>query len=440
MDECITVESISKAYKIYDSKYSRLKEWILPGQRAYHRVNWILRDINFAIKRGESVGLIGVNGAGKSTLLKIITGTTTPTSGRVTVHGKISALLELGMGFHPDFTGRENAYMAGQLMGYSVDDVRACMDGIESFADIGAAIDEPVRTYSSGMQVRLAFSVATMKRPDILIVDEALAVGDLFFQTKCFKRIRKYQSDGTTLLFVSHAVGDIARYCKRAIYLKDHRIFKDGAAKDITNLYLDDLFGKHSKSNRERAKMDAACKKVLLDDASGNFDMQERTDVYATRPLYNKDEYRWGIGGARILDYQIEEEGTLYPAKLRTGKPLKLRFKAVFEKDVFHPVYGLMIRSNDGINVYGTNSETSEGVPSDVSVSAGDVVEVEFSLMNCFNEGAFLISFGITDMSGGTLDQPLDRRYDSVLVKVENMTPSNGIMDMMADITVRRAV
>lgn len=202
MDECITVESISKAYKIYDSKYSRLKEWILPGQRAYHRVNWILRDINFAIKRGESVGLIGVNGAGKSTLLKIITGTTTPTSGRVTVHGKISALLELGMGFHPDFTGRENAYMAGQLMGYSVDDVRACMDGIESFADIGAAIDEPVRTYSSGMQVRLAFSVATMKRPDILIVDEALAVGDLFFQTKCFKRIRKYQSDGTTLLLL----------------------------------------------------------------------------------------------------------------------------------------------------------------------------------------------------------------------------------------------
>ena len=144
MDECIVVENISKAYRIYDSNYSRLKEWILPGQHALHRVNWILQDINFEIKRGESVGLIGVNGAGKSTLLKIITGTTTPTSGHVTVHGKISALLELGMGFHPDFTGRENAYMAGQLMGYTVDEVRARMDEIESFADIGAAIDEPV--------------------------------------------------------------------------------------------------------------------------------------------------------------------------------------------------------------------------------------------------------------------------------------------------------
>ena len=233
----ITVTNLSKAYKQYPTRWSRLAEWLTPSHRSRHSLKWVLKDINFTVDSGEAVGIIGINGAGKSTLLKMITGTTQPTTGRVIITGRVSAMLELGMGFHPDFTGRQNAYMAGQLLGMSVEEITSLMPEIEAFAEIGDYIDQPVRVYSSGMQMRLAFSVATAHRPDVLIVDEALSVGDAYFQHKSFDRIRQFRKKGTTLLIVSHDKGAIQSICDRAILLNAGELAMQGEPEAVMDYY-----------------------------------------------------------------------------------------------------------------------------------------------------------------------------------------------------------
>lgn len=233
----ITVSNLGKAYKTYPTRLSRLAEWILPFRGPRHSLKWVLRDVSFQVSPGEAVGLIGINGAGKSTLLKLITGTTQPSTGHVAMEGSVAALLELGMGFHPDFTGRQNAYMAGQLLGMSVEQIRELMPQIEAFADIGDYMDQPVRVYSSGMQMRVAFSVATARRPDILIVDEALSVGDAYFQHKSFDRIRQFRKEGTTLLLVSHDKQAIQSVCDRAILLDGGRLAREGRPEEIMDYY-----------------------------------------------------------------------------------------------------------------------------------------------------------------------------------------------------------
>lgn len=237
MTNSISIEHIGKCYKIYDTRNDRLKEWLIPFVGKRHREKWVLKDVSLHVRPGEAVGIIGMNGAGKSTLLKIITGTTVPTTGKVAFHGTVAALLELGLGFHPDFTGRQNVYMSGQLLGYTLEEISTCMQQVEDFAEIGEAIDAPVRTYSSGMQVRLAFSVATMKRPDILIVDEALSVGDAYFQHKSFGRIKEFCNAGTTLLLVSHDAAAIQAVCQRAILLDRGEVVKIGAPEEIMDYY-----------------------------------------------------------------------------------------------------------------------------------------------------------------------------------------------------------
>lgn len=237
----ITVANLGKAYKQYPTRWSRLAEWIDPRRRSRHVLRWVLRDISFSVAPGESIGIIGINGAGKSTLLKMITGTIQPTSGHVQVTGRVAALLELGMGFHPDFTGRQNVIMSGQLLGFSVEEIQRVMPQIEAFAEIGDYIDQPVRVYSSGMQVRLAFAVSVAHRPDILIVDEALAVGDVYFQQKCYQRIKEFISRGTTLLFVTHGMSTVLEVCTRTIYLRNGHLVFDGLPKQAVDLYQADL-------------------------------------------------------------------------------------------------------------------------------------------------------------------------------------------------------
>jgi lipopolysaccharide transport system ATP-binding protein len=237
----IRVLQLGKAYKQYQKRWLRLVEWLVPFGGARHELKWVLKGIDFEIAAGEAVGLIGVNGAGKSTLLKLITGTSSPTTGQVATSGRVAALLELGMGFHPDFSGRQNVVIAGQLQGLSVEEIAALMPQIEAFAEIGAYIDQPVRVYSSGMQMRLAFSVATCVRPDILIVDEALAVGDVFFQQKCFDRIAEFTRAGTTLLFVSHSAVTILNTCTRCLLLRRGELAFDGAPKEAFDLYQTEM-------------------------------------------------------------------------------------------------------------------------------------------------------------------------------------------------------
>lgn len=233
----IVATGLGKAFKTYPSKFARLLEWVLPFSGTRHTLKWVLQDIDFHIQGGESVGIVGVNGAGKSTLLKMLAGTTQPSTGSVRSTGSVAALLELGIGFHPEFTGRQNVSMAGQLLGFTPTEIKQLMPAIAAFAEIGDYMDQPLRVYSSGMQMRLAFSVATAKRPDILIVDEALSVGDAYFQHKSFERIRQFRAQGTTLLIVSHDKAAIQAICSRAILLNAGRIAMQGKPEEVMDFY-----------------------------------------------------------------------------------------------------------------------------------------------------------------------------------------------------------
>ena len=239
----ITVSNLGKAYKQYPNRWSRLAEWLDPNEKPHHQLKWILQDINFTVNAGEAVGIIGVNGAGKSTLLKMITGVSTPTTGDVHISGRVVAMLELGMGFLPDFTGRDNVKMAGQLLGLSPEEVETLMPEIEKFADVGDYFDQPCRVYSSGMMARVAFSVATSIRPDVLIVDEVLSVGDMAFQSKCMQRMTDLLEGGTTILLVSHALNQIRQFCDKALYIAQGRVKEWGSADKVCDVYQNDLVG-----------------------------------------------------------------------------------------------------------------------------------------------------------------------------------------------------
>lgn len=424
----IVVSGIGKAYKRYNKKWNRIIEWLSVKPVTKHSLKWVIRNISFTINPGESVGIMGVNGAGKSTLLKLITGTTTPTEGSIEFSGKIAALLELGMGFHPDFTGRQNVYMAGQLIGLSTTEINRLIPEIEQFAEIGDYIDEPVRTYSSGMQVRLAFSVATAVRPDILIVDEALSVGDAYFQSKCFKRISDFKDAGTTLLLVTHSVSDVVKHCERALLIDNGRIIADSSAKDVTNKYLDMLFG-----GVNSAKNKITEKTSNSNEVSTGFYSNGTEDIFHEHPLYNKNEHRWGNGSAKIIDYNIVANESVYPTKINSGDYVDFSFKVHFSAGYERVVPGFLIKTIEGIFLYGTNSFISNKGDDFISVESGDIKIFKFSLPMNLNEGNYLISFGIS--SGDPLKEltPLDRRYDSVLVYVNRPIQFWGIVDMNAN-------
>ncbi|MGK2940797.1 MAG: ABC transporter ATP-binding protein [Immundisolibacter sp.] len=322
----ITVAHIGKAYKQYPTRWSRLAEWMLPGSPPRHQLHWVLQDINFTVKPGEAVGIIGINGAGKSTLLKMITGTTQPTTGSVCMTGRAAALLELGMGFHPDFTGRQNAYMAGQLLGYSVQEIRHLMPQIEAFAGIGDYLDQPVRVYSSGMQMRLAFSVATAHRPDVLIVDEALSVGDVYFQHKSFERIREFRKQGTTLLIVSHDKAAIQTICDRAILLAAGKLAMQGEPETVMDYY-----------------------NALLTDHQNHSVKQEVTTDCKVQTVS-------GTGEATITDVALLDSAGQRVEVVSVGQPVSVRVGVTCNADIPELVVGFMIKDRLGQAVFGTNT------------------------------------------------------------------------------------
>lgn len=414
----IIVSNLKKEYKSYTSKWGRLRDWWGITKNKNFKAKPILQDINFTISEGESVGIIGVNGAGKSTLLKLITGTTQPTSGEIKVNGRVAALLELGIGFHPDFTGRQNVYMAGQLLGYSSVEIDSLLPGIEAFAEIGEYIEQPLRMYSSGMQARLAFALATATKPDILIVDEALSVGDVYFQAKCYSRIAEYKKQGMTLLLVSHAVMDISKQCDRAIFLKSGRIYSDGPSREVVNMYMDDLFGKKKVHNKE-----TKAPKLNL----------SAEHLYHTRPGYLKEEHRWGQGGAKIIDFLTVSGGVEYPTVINTNDKLDIYIKVLFEKDFEHVTPGILIKSLEGVFIYGSNSYLSTKGKVLPSAKEGNVAVFKFSFNLCLNEGSYLLSLGLSAGDPTQTTDPIDRRYDSVLLKVTNHSHMWGMVDMQAD-------
>ena len=322
----ITVTQLGKAYKQYPNRWSRLLEWVSPVKAKRHHLKWVLQDISFQVNPGEAVGIIGINGAGKSTLLKLITGTTQPTTGSVHMTGRVAAMLELGMGFHPDFSGRQNAFMAGQLLGISSQEISRLMPEIEAFAEIGDYIDQPVRVYSSGMQMRLAFSVATAIRPDILIVDEALSVGDAYFQHKSFDRIREFRKLGTTLLIVSHDKGAIQSICDRAILLEAGRLAMEGKPEVVMDFYNAKLADHQNQSISQTVQADGVIQTVS------------------------------GTGQASIESAQLTDQNDQPLEVIELGQALQLKVTAKAVQDLPEIVLGFMIKDRLGQPIFGTNS------------------------------------------------------------------------------------
>lgn len=344
----ITVSNLSKAYKQYPTRWSRLREWFTYGKRQYHKNKWVLQEINFEVQPGDAVGIIGINGAGKSTLLKLITGTTQPTTGNVYMSGKVAAMLELGMGFHPDFTGRQNVFMAGQLLGMSSADITCLMPEIEAFAEIGDYIDQPVRVYSSGMQMRLAFSVATAVRPDILIVDEALSVGDAYFQHKSFDRIREFRKLGTTLLIVSHDKGAIQSICDRAILLSAGRLAMEGAPEDVMDYYNAILADKQNQEVKQ--------------------DMREDGKVQIVS----------GTREAALTEVALCNADGQHIEVVYVGQEVCIRVAAQCRTDIASLVVGYMIKDRLGQPVFGTNTYHHDRVLKNLTQGANILLEFGF--------------------------------------------------------------
>ncbi|MFA6135209.1 MAG: ABC transporter ATP-binding protein [Phycisphaerae bacterium] len=443
-DLAISVENIGKAYRIWESPTARLTsplmegaarllpgapaQWLMSKAGRSYRDFWALQAVSFTVCAGESVGIVGRNGSGKSTLLQIIAGTMQSTQGSVQVTGRVAALLELGSGFNPEFTGRENIFLSGAIYGLGKDEMARRFDDIAAFAEIGDFIEQPIKTYSSGMQLRLAFAVATALKPDILIVDEALSVGDAYFQAKCHERIADYKKNGMALLLVTHATEHLVRQCDRALFLRDGLLEKDGDPREVTNLYLDDLFGKRKPTGSNPRP--GASWAMMTDDQ----------DVFHTRPGYRKEEHRWGHGGAQILDYLVTVNGEDYPPQIESLALAEFYFKVRFDHAASAIVPGFLIKTLEGIILYGTNSFHASRGAKTISVVKGEILLFKFSLPAALNIGHYLVSFGVS--TGDPVSQltPLDRRYDSLLICVSREMPFWGITDLQAafEVVARR--
>lgn len=377
MTGTIELVGVGKAYKSYATPWSRLREWLSFSGRRAHQLKWVLRNISFSVKAGEAVGILGINGAGKSTLLKLITGTTQPSEGQIALTGQVSALLELGIGFHPEFTGRQNVMMAGLLLGLSRPEIDVLMPEIEAFAEIGTYIDSPVRVYSSGMQMRLAFSVATARRPDILIVDEALSVGDAYFQHKSFDRIRQFRAAGTTLLLVSHDKQAIQSLCDRAILLDAGEIARQGNPEEVFDYYNAMIGQRENVSIRQAQREDG---KVQTISGSGEATVQT----------------------IRLLD----AEGNSVEV-IDVGAAVTLLVQVKVNVDIPRLVLGYMIKDRTGQVIFGTNTHLKRQIVQDLV--HGQSVEYRFSFPMNLGPGTYSIATALV-----STDTHIENNYEWV--------------------------
>lgn len=364
MSTMITADHITKRYKRYPSQWARLGEWISLGRRVAHQPRWALRDVSFGVGQGKSVGIIGQNGAGKSTLLKILTGTAQPTEGHVRIEGRVSALLELGLGFHPDFSGRTNALMTCQMMGLTRSESQGLLAEIEAFSELSNYIDQPMRVYSTGMQVRLAFSAATAIRPEILVVDEALSVGDTYFQHKCMQRIRSFKKEGTTLLFVSHDPGAVKSLCQRALLLDDGKLIKDGAPDEVLDFY-----------NASAARR------------------KHEQEIRQVENAFGRRSTRSGSGEARIRQVDILTKGGQSARAFKVGDTALLKCVVFFKKPIANITVGFVIRDRLGNDVFGTNTRHLNVLSG--KFEPGEALQLDFGLALNLGRGHYSISMAV---------------------------------------------
>ncbi|QWV92455.1 ABC transporter ATP-binding protein [Geomonas oryzisoli] len=393
----IKLQDISKTYKLYDSQLHRLKEALNPLRKKYHHIFYAINGVSITINKGEVIGIIGKNGSGKSTLLKIITGVLTPTTGTVEVQGKVSALLELGAGFNPELTGLENIYFNGTLTGQSKEEIDQNLDQILSFADIGDFIHQPVKNYSSGMFVRLAFAVAINVAPDILIVDEALSVGDIRFQRKCFSVIDNLRSNGKTILFVSHALETVNTFCNRAILIDDGRILEQGPPKLITRLFQKMMLGEHfAGDSLAKYNSNEGATKALNNDRKAIIALaQAKLNINTTGKK------------AEIIDYGIVDSSGQKVTALRSGEKYTIYSRVLIHQDLDKIHLGYPIKNVQGLMLFGVNSYIKR-----LKISpqqAGNVIEGRVAVTMWLAPGNYFLSF-----RAGHIDETYDELADAV--------------------------
>lgn len=440
----IILENISKKYKLYNSVQDRLKE-IFSIKKKYHEDFWALKDINLTIPKGHTIGIVGRNGSGKSTLLQLITSIIHPTTGSLTVHGKIAALLELGTGFNPEFTGMQNIELNCTLMGLTKEQINDRIDAITSFADIGEFIHRPLRTYSSGMRARLGFATAINVDPDILIVDEALSVGDARFQQKCYQKFLRFQEAGKTILLVTHDIHAIPRYCDLAILLEAGQIIEVGEPKKIVSMYSELLLcGSISKSDKNEQKNKTTAPKTNTVQ-SFNFSAvteKQTTTIQAVKnfiqsssaiesiqqnPLYNKNEYRFGDGKAKILDFLVASGSSINPITVESGTQLDFYFKVCFYQDILFPLLGLSIKTRDGVLVYAINTRFLKlDLP---SATEGEIRIYKFSLKLDLSPGDWFFDLGVAEKLP-TEDPPCDIRNNALHLQVLRSNFYDGLVEL----------
>jgi ABC-type polysaccharide/polyol phosphate transport system ATPase subunit len=383
----VRFENVSKSYPIYDKPGDRLKELVTFNRREFHRNFWALHDVSFEVRRGETFCVIGENGSGKSTLLQIVARILQPSAGTVSVEGRVSALLELGAGFNPEFTGRDNVYLNGSILGLTKREIDRCYGNIAEFAEIGDFINRPVKTYSSGMVVRLAFAVAINVDPEILIVDEALAVGDLYFRQRCMRKVHELRTRGITILFVSHATADVKALGDRALWLDRGRVVEMGATDRVVAKYLAAMTEKDS-AYLEHHKADAGERR------EGN---TRAPEIVETIPNI---DHRYGDRRAEILGIAVLDAGGTPAAYLEPLTPIIVRISVKANEDVAHPNVGFLIRNHLGVDFAGTNT-AREGHDLE-PMAAGDIYTVDFHVpLPEFYPSSFSFSPAVAD---GPLD------------------------------------
>lgn len=410
----IQLEAISKCYRIFQNPQDRFKQALLDrfhgvlGKKTanqYYREHWALRDISFELQPGEAVGILGRNGAGKSTLLQIIAGTLEPTSGSVKTSGRITALLELGSGFNPEFTGRENVFLNAQILGMSREDALTRFDDIASFADIGDFIDQPVKTYSSGMMMRLAFAVQTVLDPNVLIVDEALSVGDARFQEKCFRKIRSLRDKGTTILFVSHDINSVTSFCDRAFLFDNGSLIYSGAPNDVAKEYIAHLYSEHPTTANTLTVTDG-----------------ETVDEHKKSSLIGRSEiaedsingsFQFGNKKVSILNVQILDESGLHTEILESGKRYKIVQRVMANVDVKGLASGFIIRDKRGVDIFGCTNKTANAATPDLV--AGDIFQLSIEIDAWLAAGDYFLQAANAGEDGVQYDCQIDAVHFTVI-------------------------
>ncbi len=418
----INVEHISKRYRLYRGKADRLKDALHLSRKKSYEEFYALSDVNFSVKKGETVGLIGTNGAGKSTLLKLLTGVLTPSEGQIEVNGKVSALLELGAGFNSEYTGLENIYFNGTLMGYTREQMEKKVPEILDFAGIGDYIYQPVKTYSSGMFARLAFALAINVEPDILVVDEALSVGDIYFQSRCFKKMDDIKRGGTTILLVTHDMSSVIKYCDKVVVMNHGRVVREGSPRQMVDIYKKILVNQYDENEEDGDR--SAGKALAVEEGS-----------WMSHLSLNDENVLYGNGKAEIVDFGFFDESGRITGMILKKSVFSFKVKVKFFEDIEYPIFTYTVKNAKGAEITGTNT-MFEKVDFPLA-KKGEQYVVTFTQKALLQGGEYLVSFGCTGYEDGQFTV-YDRHYDVANLTIVSEQNTVGTFDMDSGVTVER--